>query len=251
MTALPLALAALTKSTALVAIAASGSALRDTRARRRAARADRRGARSSRSRRPCSRRTRCACCEAGGGSMLAGGVGRRGLARRARGDGRAAARRAPTRRLRFVPASTWTEPVYSAPGLVRSVPGLLWASTWADGHAQFLPASDAARRARRRRSRRWRASFPTLLAIFGIVRVARDRRALRRGGRSVLCSSRCSSRRWLRYTLGDPRVLRGEGELSAVRDVPGGAAAGDRDGRPRSPARARSRAARCSRSRSA
>ena len=40
-----------------------------------------------------------------------------------------------------LPAATFLAPVYYAPGLERSVPGLLYASLWADGHAQFLPAN--------------------------------------------------------------------------------------------------------------
>jgi hypothetical protein len=38
-----------------------------------------------------------------------------------------------------VPLATWVAPFVHAPGMVRSVPGLLHASTWADGHGQFLP----------------------------------------------------------------------------------------------------------------
>lgn len=36
------------------------------------------------------------------------------------------------------PASALLAPVYIAPGLMRSVPGLLYASIWAEGHAHFL-----------------------------------------------------------------------------------------------------------------
>jgi hypothetical protein len=41
--------------------------------------------------------------------------------------------------LAFPPAAILA-PVKEAPGMLRSVPGLLYASTWADGHGQFLPA---------------------------------------------------------------------------------------------------------------
>lgn len=38
-----------------------------------------------------------------------------------------------------IPASTLLAPHWQAPGLSESVPGLLYASIWADGHGQFLP----------------------------------------------------------------------------------------------------------------
>ena len=37
------------------------------------------------------------------------------------------------------PEAMLAAPVKDAPGMLRSVPGLLYASTWADGHGQFLP----------------------------------------------------------------------------------------------------------------
>ena len=40
-----------------------------------------------------------------------------------------------------LPLRAFLAPHHSAPGLERSVPGLLYASTWADGHGEFLPAS--------------------------------------------------------------------------------------------------------------
>lgn len=42
----------------------------------------------------------------------------------------------------FVPLATIAAPFKDGEGMTRSVPGLLWASTWADGHGEFLPASD-------------------------------------------------------------------------------------------------------------
>ena len=39
----------------------------------------------------------------------------------------------------LLPPAMLTAPVKDAPGMLRSVPGLLYASTWADGHGQFLP----------------------------------------------------------------------------------------------------------------
>jgi hypothetical protein len=174
-TAIPLALAALTKSTALVAIGVCGLVY------------------ASRIRVDARRALIAAVLvvgipmaalaphalrllQAGGGSMLAV-VSGAALAKDAREE--MAAQPPGVRRLAdygFVPAATWTEPVYSAPGLVRSVPGLLWASTWADGHAQFLPASYP-----RVVSAAAFASIggivPALLALLGLVRVATHWRA--------------------------------------------------------------------------
>lgn len=41
-----------------------------------------------------------------------------------------------------VPRSALVAPFHDAPGMVTSVPGLLYASTWADGHGRLLPAKD-------------------------------------------------------------------------------------------------------------
>jgi hypothetical protein len=173
-TAIPLALAALTKSTALVAIAASGL-LYATRVR-----VDPRRALfaallvvaiPSAVLAPHALRL----LEAGGGSMLAV-VSGAAVSRDAREE--MAAQPPGLRRLVdyvFVPASTWTQPVYSAPGLVRSVPGLLWASTWADGHAQFLPVQPRVTSAAALTS--MAGAIPALLVLLGIARVLRDRRA--------------------------------------------------------------------------
>lgn len=38
----------------------------------------------------------------------------------------------------YLPAATFLAPTYRAEGMTRSVPGLLYASTWADAHSQFL-----------------------------------------------------------------------------------------------------------------
>ena len=40
----------------------------------------------------------------------------------------------------MLPPAMLAAPFKDAPGMLLSVPGLLWASTWADGHGQFLPA---------------------------------------------------------------------------------------------------------------
>ncbi len=81
------------------------------------------------------------------------------------------------RRLRdyfSLPASTFVAPVHRAPGLDRSVPGLLYASLWADGHGQFLPAGvPAVLRAQALLA--VAGVLPTALAVLGVVRLARRR----------------------------------------------------------------------------
>ncbi len=82
-----------------------------------------------------------------------------------------------------VPAATFLAPVHFAPGMERSVPGLLHASLWADAHAQFLPggigvvlASEALLAVL--------GLLPTALALFGLLRILREpalRRALAPG----------------------------------------------------------------------
>jgi hypothetical protein len=73
-----------------------------------------------------------------------------------------------------VPIATIGAPFKDAPGMVRSVPGLLYASTWADGHGEFLPVAD--------RTVVGAAALgallglaPTGLAIAGLVRLLRRR----------------------------------------------------------------------------
>jgi len=74
------------------------------------------------------------------------------------------------------PPAALLAPFKEAPGLVRSVPGLLYASTWADGHGQFLPSA--------RRPVQAAAAgtallglLPTALAALGALRIARHRSA--------------------------------------------------------------------------
>ena len=239
-TALPLSLAALTKSTALVAIAASGL-LYATRVRLDARRALVAAAWVVAIPTAVLAPHALRLLEAGGGSMLAV-VSGAAVSRDAREE--MAAQPPGLRRLAdygFVPLATWTEPVYSAPGLVRSVPGLLWASAWADGHAQFLPPSvprvgvggcahvGGGRRSDAARGLRARAPGA--------------RAAPLRGGGGSLALSRAARRVVAPLHLGHPRVLGREGELSARRELPRVAAAGGWDRRPRT-ARARARARR-------
>jgi len=74
-----------------------------------------------------------------------------------------------------LPPAMLAAPVKDAPGMLRSVPGLLYASTWADGHGQFLPA--------RVRTVLGAASasavlglLPTVLVTVGAIAIARRRR---------------------------------------------------------------------------
>ena len=75
----------------------------------------------------------------------------------------------------LVPSATFFAPFVEAPEMVRSVPGLLYATTWADGHGQFLPATS--------RGVVTAAALcalcglvPTALIVAGSIRIARNRR---------------------------------------------------------------------------
>ncbi len=71
-----------------------------------------------------------------------------------------------------VPAAALLAPSYLAPGLLESVPGLLYASTWADGHGQFLPAGvDAVLRAEAATA--LGGLLPTLLGLYGLLQIVR------------------------------------------------------------------------------
>ncbi len=73
-----------------------------------------------------------------------------------------------------MPMATFLAPIHEAPGMVESVPGLLWASTWADAHADFLrPVSTPLLRAAALAS--MAGLLPTALAILGGVALVRRR----------------------------------------------------------------------------
>ena len=76
----------------------------------------------------------------------------------------------------LVPSATFFAPFVEAPEMVRSVPGLLYATTWADAHGQFLPAT-----ARGVVTAAALCSLfglvPTALMVAGAIRIARNRRA--------------------------------------------------------------------------
>jgi hypothetical protein len=76
----------------------------------------------------------------------------------------------------LLPGATFFAPFKEAPEMVRSVPGLLYATAWADGQGQFLPATS--------RGVVTAAALcslfglvPTALMIAGAIRIARNRRA--------------------------------------------------------------------------
>jgi hypothetical protein len=80
-----------------------------------------------------------------------------------------------------VPPAALLAPAKEAPGMVRSVPGLLYASTWADGHGQFLPAQERPVLAAAAASALL-GLLPTALFARGLVRVVRQRRAFAAAG---------------------------------------------------------------------
>jgi hypothetical protein len=80
-----------------------------------------------------------------------------------------------------VPPAALLAPAKEAPGMVRSVPGLLYASTWADGHGQFLPAQERPVLAAAAASALL-GLLPTALFARGLVRVVRQRRAFAPAG---------------------------------------------------------------------
>ncbi len=75
-----------------------------------------------------------------------------------------------------VPTATFVAPIANAPGMFHSVPGLLWASTFADGHAQFLPVSSAAVMTAAALGS-LSGLLPAGLAIVGLLAIARSRKA--------------------------------------------------------------------------
>jgi Dolichyl-phosphate-mannose-protein mannosyltransferase len=76
----------------------------------------------------------------------------------------------------WLPAATLLHPIYLDPSLLRSVPGLLYASTWADGHAQFLPPAQSPAILPAESALALAGLLPTGLALAGLWHIARDRR---------------------------------------------------------------------------
>lgn len=97
-----------------------------------------------------------------------------------------------------LPAATFVAPVHRAPGLERSVPGMLYASAWADAHGQFLPASEP-RLLRAAALLSLAGLGPTALALFGLVRLLRLPSA-RASAAGALVFAALLSVAFLRYT---------------------------------------------------
>jgi len=73
-----------------------------------------------------------------------------------------------------LPAATLLEPAYNAPGMTRSIPGLLYASVWADGHGNFLPVGESPQLLRAQVWMSIAGLLPTALLLAGAIRVARN-----------------------------------------------------------------------------
>ena len=71
-----------------------------------------------------------------------------------------------------LPAAAIVAPFREAPGMVESVPGMLYASTWADAHGQFLSPRNAALGAAAALVT-LAGLLPTGLALGGMLRIAR------------------------------------------------------------------------------
>lgn len=76
-----------------------------------------------------------------------------------------------------VPAATLLAPFKDAAGMVRSVPGLLYATTWADGHGEFLPPT-VPRVVAAAALLSIGGLLPTGLALFGVAVAWRRRREM-------------------------------------------------------------------------
>jgi len=89
-------------------------------------------------------------------------------------DARAAMQQQPPGERRIAdyfsfPPSALVAPFYLEPRLLHSVPGLLYASTWADAHAQFLPPGADPRILRAETATAIGGLLPTLLAAAGAL----------------------------------------------------------------------------------
>jgi hypothetical protein len=73
-----------------------------------------------------------------------------------------------------LPAATLLQPHYTAPGMTNSVPGLLYASVWADGHGSYLPIEESPQVLRAQVWMAFAGLLPTVLLLVGVVRVARN-----------------------------------------------------------------------------
>lgn len=76
----------------------------------------------------------------------------------------------------WVPRAALLAPSFVQPGMLRSVPGLLYASTWADGHGQFVPAAQSRAILPAGAALCLAGLLPTALAGLGLWRLARRRK---------------------------------------------------------------------------
>jgi hypothetical protein len=86
-----------------------------------------------------------------------------------------------------IPAATLLAPAYYEPGLERSVPGLLYASAWADGHDHFLDSSRPDVRAAQV-ALCCAGLLPTALLALGGLRVLRRPREHARWFAALVCA---------------------------------------------------------------
>jgi hypothetical protein len=101
-----------------------------------------------------------------------------------------------------VPAATLLHPDRRDEALLRSVPGLLYAASFADALGTLLPLDDAAGLLARRRSLALLGLVPTLLLAAGLVRVLRRRVLLARLGFPLLFGALLSAALlWYTWTL--------------------------------------------------
>ncbi len=75
-----------------------------------------------------------------------------------------------------VPTATLLRPFYLEPGMLESVPGLLYASTWADAHAALLPPAADPRILPAQALLAVGGLLPTALALLGGLRALREPR---------------------------------------------------------------------------
>lgn len=98
----------------------------------------------------------------------------------------------------LLPSATLLGPWLDAEGMARSVPGLLYATAWADGHNQYLPGyHPSVRRATIVLS--FAGLLPMALAALGVLRLLREPGLARRHA-GPLCFAVILGASFLRYT---------------------------------------------------
>ncbi len=97
-----------------------------------------------------------------------------------------------------LPPATFLSPVHVAPGMERSVPGMLWGSTWADAHGEFLPMDQPAA-VGGAAALSTAGLLPVALAAFGLWRFLRSPRSFT-GAVAPLVFAAALMVAFLRYT---------------------------------------------------